>query len=131
MLRYLTCIVTVVFWHLIKDVWAVTTNIKSKISLVLEHRTRTQDHKEKFKLSCIWQEPLLFTLTCIGKIMGPMKSTYGIFSSSMLYSCIIDLPNYCSGRTSLNLITRNKALIMILEYHKSGDVLFLCLNLNY
>ena len=40
-LRYLTCIVTMIFF-LINSVWAVITNIKIYISLVLEYIIRTQ-----------------------------------------------------------------------------------------
>ena len=32
---------------------------------------------------------LWLTITCIGKIMGPMKYPFGTFPSSMLYGCII------------------------------------------
>ena len=45
-LIHLTCIVKSVFLCLMNSVWTVTTNIKSNISLDLEHIIRTQDRKE-------------------------------------------------------------------------------------
>ena len=107
--RYLTFIVTTVFLCLVNSVWTVTTNIKSNIPLELKHRIIMQDHKYKFKLSCIGQEHLWFTLPCIGHIMGQMTSPYGPFTSSIPFGCIIALPNYRSGITPLELLTSNKA----------------------
>ena len=54
-LRYLRCILKTVLWSLINSIWTVTSNIKRNISLELQHSITTQDHKDKFKLSCICQ----------------------------------------------------------------------------
>ena len=130
-LIYLTCIVTRVFFHLINYVWTVAININSNLSLQLEHSIRTQDQKEPFKKPFICQEPLQFTVPCIGQIMGSVTSPYGPFPSIIIYGCIISYQITVPVSQHQSCSPEIRLAVAILEYQTFGDVPFFCWTLNY